>query len=735
MTLAWMETMRTRALSRAALGCMLVLGLMTMLGTSVRGGADAFDGDYTDCPRYLRMAAPTGLAAIRTEAEDEVHVSWHALDLTGGANFTMQLTVILEGPAARRERQVSLGSTGITLDGLSLAADWEVSLALTDRGHVVSDIATVGFTSGLSAPRFGTPFHFRETPGSEPTTTQGNFYYLGFNHNFLNWYVDTGQSTPRTPRLRVGLQHGPGYTLEDAKDIARFSHFQFRLEDAQGNSRLGFDPAMVADTAATYGGRELALGKSDSTDTDPGAAGFSTLRKSNRMARPALEAWHVAAVSHYWSDGTAPLISTVKGASTSQIEGLSFTNLVPAGARKLFAPPPDAIYDMPPDTLYPEGAYTLRAWAVNSDDERISPICTITVHVQERLGHPDGLFTNVPNGTTAQYPDNQTGGAGQVLGLTLLDEDCKSTHPYAWRTGAPPDIYRNRLQALTVAAHTHESTYNRNDWNHWIDADNDCQNTRAEVLITESTGPVTFTQGNQCTVATGQWLGPWGGQTFTAASDVDVDHHVPLKNAHISGGAGWSASRKQAYANDLALAPALQAMEDGLNQSKGAKGPEEWKPSLAGTWCQYARDWIDVKTKWVLTVTRDEQTALGTMLASCTQPPAPTPTPVPAPQVGDVDLVSCDASAEIVTFRNTTAKRLNLTGFSIHDEGPNRTYNFSTGFVMGAGETWTLVSGSGATESLPDKRLLFTTGYVWNNAGDTAYLKQGSVQHDSQACQ
>ena len=727
--------MRTRALFRAGLGCMLVLGLMTMLGTSVRSGADAFNDDYTDCPRHLRMAAPAGLAAIRTEAEDEVHVSWHALDLTGGANFTMQLTVILEGPAVRQERHAPLGATGITLEDLSLATDWEVSLALTDRGHVVSDIATVGFTSGLSAPRFGTPFHFRETANSEPTTTKGDFHYLGFNHNFLNWYVDTGQSNPRTPRLRVGLQHGPGYTLADAKDIANFSHFRLRLEDARGHSRLGFDAAMTADTVKTYGGRELALGKSNSTDTDPGAAAFSTLRKSDRMARPALEAWHVAAVSHYWSDDTAPLVSTVKGATTSQIEGLSFAGLVPAQTRKLFASPPDAIYDMPPDILRPEGNYTLKAWAVDGDGQRISPVCTITVHVQERLVRTDGLFTNVPNGTTAQYPDNATGGAGQVLGFTLLEEDCKSTHPYALRTGAPPNVYLNRLQALTVAAHTHEDTYDRGDWNHWIDADNDCQNTRAEVLFAESTGPVTFTSGNQCTVATGQWAGPWGGQTFTAASDVDVDHHVPLKNAHISGGADWSASRKQAYANDLALAPALQAMEDGLNQSKGAKGPEAWKPPLAGRWCQYARDWIDVKTKWVLTVTQDEQTALGTMLASCTQPPTPLPPPVPAPQVGEVDLVSCDASAEIVTFRNTTAKSLNLTDFRIHDEGPNRTYNFTTGFVMGAGETWTLVSGPDATESLPDKRLLFTRSNVWNNNGDTAYLKQGSVQHDSQACQ
>jgi hypothetical protein len=128
--------------------------------------------------------------------------------------------------------------------------------------------------------------------------------------------------------------------------------------------------------------------------------------------------------------------------------------------------------------------------------------------------------------------------------------------------------------------------YDRGDWRHWVDADGDCQNARAEVLIDESSAPV-------------------------------GDHMVPLANAHSSGGWAWDASRKQAYANDLGDADHLIAVTASANRSKGAKGPEDWRPPDASYWCEYATDWARIKDTWDLSVTSAELVALRDMLGGC----------------------------------------------------------------------------------------------------------------------
>ena len=170
---------------------------------------------------------------------------------------------------------------------------------------------------------------------------------------------------------------------------------------------------------------------------------------------------------------------------------------------------------------------------------------------------------------------------------------------------------------LPIGLPREEGTYDRKHWGGWIDADRACQNTRAEVLIDESLGPVGFTDGRECVVVSGRWLDPYTGIVIGSAGELDIDHMVPLANVHRSGGWAWTSQEKKNYANSLAFDGHLIAVTASANRSKGARGPETWKPPDDNHWCDYAINWIAVKNMWDLTATNDEWNALTEMLQTC----------------------------------------------------------------------------------------------------------------------
>lgn len=90
------------------------------------------------------------------------------------------------------------------------------------------------------------------------------------------------------------------------------------------------------------------------------------------------------------------------------------------------------------------------------------------------------------------------------------------------------------------------------------------------MLIAESLEPVTFTNSKNCTVLGGRWYDPYTNTYFTVAGELDVDHFVPLGNAHSSGGADWGADRKRDFANSLNDADHLIAVSASANRSKEA---------------------------------------------------------------------------------------------------------------------------------------------------------------------
>ena len=173
------------------------------------------------------------------------------------------------------------------------------------------------------------------------------------------------------------------------------------------------------------------------------------------------------------------------------------------------------------------------------------------------------------------------------------------------------------LVIIVAPIATNIPEYDRGDWRHWIDEDGDCQDARQEVLVAESLPSVTFETDRGCRVATGRWFGAFTGVYVEEPGDLDIDHLVPLKNAHLSGGWAWSSERKEQYANYLGEENHLIAVTAGANRSKGAKGPEEWSPPEVDYLCRYATDWTEVKARWELTMTKIESEIVMDMLGTC----------------------------------------------------------------------------------------------------------------------
>lgn len=184
------------------------------------------------------------------------------------------------------------------------------------------------------------------------------------------------------------------------------------------------------------------------------------------------------------------------------------------------------------------------------------------------------------------------------------------------------------LNALKVVRSQSGAGYDRDDWTHWIDL-RPCWSVRDEVLLrdaekgsavlVDSKGRRTDDIKKACGLAAGEWKDPYSKLVFTKPSDVDIDHVVPLENAHRSGGADWSKARKREYANYLDNPNHLRAVAAAANRSKGAQAPSTWVPIDRSKHCWYARSWVRIKTEWSLTITGAEKQALKDMLSTCSR--------------------------------------------------------------------------------------------------------------------
>jgi hypothetical protein len=110
-----------------------------------------------------------------------------------------------------------------------------------------------------------------------------------------------------------------------------------------------------------------------------------------------------------------------------------------------------------------------------------------------------------------------------AVGLLLSAAPADATPPGIPTGSTAP----SELATLTVAAWTHTTTYQRSLFPTWDTITGTCD-TRETVLKRDGVSVVVNTA---CDATSGTWHSPYAGATWTAASDVDIDHMVTLKNA------------------------------------------------------------------------------------------------------------------------------------------------------------------------------------------------------------
>jgi len=169
---------------------------------------------------------------------------------------------------------------------------------------------------------------------------------------------------------------------------------------------------------------------------------------------------------------------------------------------------------------------------------------------------------------------------------------------------ALPCLCQTSYLGLVIEPEQSAQTYERSDYGGWIDADRDGENTRTEVLIQEG-------------FVTGAWLDVYTGRIFLNSAALDIDHLVPLAEAHRSGGHAWPASKKRSYANDLDNSKHLIAVSAAANRSKGSRDPAGWMPPNRAYWCEYLADWVQVKINYSLSIDQAEFLALKKGFAVC----------------------------------------------------------------------------------------------------------------------
>ncbi len=374
------------------------------------------------------------------EDENEVNVSWAATDPAtwglGSNAYSTSLVVILDDGGDLETRTLSLGSRKTTFEGVATATEVTVQMAIvvdTAVGdYLISDILEQSINQSLTEPSFSRAWRRITAIGDSDATAPGvqlhedadgnpflsealkagMLYYVGYNENFGNYKSndDALVTAPSTARLRIGLAHddqetdgerddvgfkayilrivdGDGDVVAEGNDVAtvesRYREWDFTY-DHDGDTNTVNKPGTLPFNLFLYGSTVGSL--DDAFDDEDKVDGYalSNIRivdggditpaahHNDALPTPDLNQLVPGYLSRFHAFPLGPGFANVSGVTRTQ----------PA-VNSVYANPPDEHRDFPLDTLASDETYTISAWAVNDDDEVISPVAKLKIRPKD----------------------------------------------------------------------------------------------------------------------------------------------------------------------------------------------------------------------------------------------------------------------------------------------------------------------------------------------------------------
>ncbi|MEV0176512.1 HNH endonuclease family protein [Streptomyces sp. NPDC050803] len=173
---------------------------------------------------------------------------------------------------------------------------------------------------------------------------------------------------------------------------------------------------------------------------------------------------------------------------------------------------------------------------------------------------------------------------------------------------------RALIEKVTTKGRGPRTGYGRDEFGYaWMDsapgvayARNGCD-TRNDLLQRDGE-ELEFRSGSDCVVMSMRLDDPYTGRTIewtkSRATEVQIDHVMPLSYDWQMGASRWPEGRREAIANDpLNLMP----VDGRTNSSKGDSGPASWLPPNKRIRCSYAVRFAQVSLKYELPVTSPDK--------------------------------------------------------------------------------------------------------------------------------